>query len=294
MLVLLCSAIVVVSFAMVRPKPTSFSNPSWYWQAKVEWKKCANIVLAGNSRTYRGLSPVEFERVLGGTAVNAGFSSGTYSKEYCDYLETLFDEDDTTPNILVAGITHGALCDLNSSNGFTSALKKSKESTLTGEQQQQTEEYNRALESLVAVYCSKQNENYIQEFFLNGWVASDYIIHNKTKYVDQFKSKLINGQRQCIASEVQMIVEWFSSIQSSGVAVICVWLPTCTEMSKVEDVYSRVKRDEVQKLFVDGGLTVLSYDDNQFTSYDGSHLSEGSAAYLSIMVAEQIKQSWFK
>ncbi len=126
--------------------------------SKSRVEKCANIVLAGNSRTYRGLSPVEFEKILGGTAVNAGFSNGTYSKEYCDYLETLFDEDDTTRNILVAGITHNALCDLNRSNGFTSALKKSKESTLTGEQQQQTEEYNRALESLVAVYCSKQKE----------------------------------------------------------------------------------------------------------------------------------------
>ena len=291
MLVLLCSAIVVVSFAMARPKPTSFSNPSWYWQAKVEWKKCANIVLAGNSRAYRGLSPVEFEKVLGGTAVNAGFSSGTYSKEYCDYLETLFDEDDTTPNILVAGITHNALCDLNrSNNGFLAALKKSKESILTGEQQKQTEEYTRVLESLIQVKFGANNDNYIQEFFLNGWVASDYKIHNKTKYVDQYKAKLINGQRQCVASEVQMIVEWFSSIQSKGVTVICVWLPMSTQMSEVEEVYGRLKRNEIQKFFIDGGITVFAYDDNQFTSYDGSHLSEDSAVHLSIMVAEQIQQ----
>ena len=88
-----------------------------------------------------------------------------------------------------------------------------------------------------------------------------------------------------------MIVEWFSLIQSNGVTVICVWLPMSIQMSKVEEVYSRLKRDEIQKLFIDGGLTVLSYDDNQFTSYDGSHLSEDSAVLLSIMVAEQIQQA---
>ncbi len=290
-LVLLCSAIVVVSFAMARPKPTSFSNPSWYWQAKVEWKKCANIVLAGNSRAYRGLSPIEFEKVLGGTAVNAGFSSGTYSKEYCDYLETLFDEDDTTPNILVAGITHNAICDLDrKNNGFVDAMKKSKESMLTGEQQQLTSVYVAAFDSLAKVYSSTNNENYIQKFFSNGWVSSDYKIRDIAKGLLSYKKYFENGQYLCSKPELEKTIQSLKYISSRGIEVHCIWLPASPKMSSLENKESGLHVDEIEAMFVKHGLDWISFPDTDYTSYDGSHLEARSAARFSLDSATEVKE----
>ena len=290
MLVLLCSAIAVVSFAMVRPKPTSFSNPSWYWQAKVEWKKCANIVLAGNSRTYRGLSPVEFEKVLGGTAVNAGFSSGTYSKEYCDYLETLFDEDDSTPNILVAGITHNAICDLDrKNNGFLTALKKSNESTISAKQNKQTREYAAMFESLVKVFLHPNNDNYIQEFFDNGWVASDYKIKDINYGLLSYKRHFEQGKYLCNDQELNDAVSLLTKLSTKGIDVYCLWLPTSPPMLKLENERSGMHRNTIGEACNKHDLSWISFSNTDFTSYDGSHLDSDSAIELSMKTAIYIK-----
>ena len=290
MLVLLCSVTVVVSFAMVRPKPTSFSNPSWYWQAKVEWKKCANIVLAGNSRTYRGLSPVEFEKVLGGKAVNAGFSSGRYSEEYCDYLATLFEDDQSTHKILVAGICHGAICNLDIKNsGFLDALKKSKESTLTAEQQKQTDKYDIAFGSLIKINYV-DNNNYIQEFFANGWVSSDYRKRDVNYSLLSYKKAYNQGDKYlCSEQEIEIVISSFNKLSSKGIQVFCLWLPTSPQMTKLENIESGMKANEIEYIFKERGIKWISFPDTDYISYDGSHLETKSATRLSFNTAVEIK-----
>ena len=247
-------------------------------------------MLAGNSRAYRGLSPIEFEKVLGGTAVNAGFSNGTYSKEYCDYLETLFDEDNTTPNILVAGITHNAICDLDrKNNGFVDALKKSKESMLTGEQQKQTEGYGSAFESLIQVKSGANNNNYIQDFFVNGWISSDYKTRDINKGLSSYKKEFSQGMYQCSIQELESTIRSLTNLKSKGIDIYCVWLPTAPSMSELENEQSGMHKNEIEDAFKRQGFTWLSFSDSNYTSYDGSHLELQSASSFSSDVATTIK-----
>lgn len=290
MLVLYCSVIAVVCFAAARPTNTSFSNPAWYWQAKVEWKKCANIVLAGNSRTYRGLSPVEFEKVLGGTAVNAGFSNGTYSEDYCDYLITLFDDDESTPNILVAGITHNAITDINRrNNGFADALKKSKETLLPAKWQQKIERYTDAFSSLIMPRY-RDKDHYIQEFFTNGWVSSDYQTRNISHGLSTYKTDFENGRYLCSEQELEKSMLSLKRLSGSGVDVYCVWLPTSPQMSKLENEMSGIHRDSIESAFNKQGLNWISFPDQDYTSYDGSHLESDSASRFSLNTAIEIEK----
>ena len=94
-------------------------NQHLYWQEKMTWQSCADMVLAGNSRVYHGIAPRRMGRELHDLRiVNYGFSAVGYSPEYLDAIERLLDPHSRRPAI-VLGISPASLMPANEkSNKF--------------------------------------------------------------------------------------------------------------------------------------------------------------------------------
>ena len=245
-------------------------------------------MLAGNSRTYRGLSPVEFEKVLGGTAVNAGFSSGTYTEEYCNYLLELFNDDDS-PKILIAGITHNALCELNRQNGFLNAKIESEESILSGKTKRNLDEYITAFDSILQPEFDNAAGNYLQTFYSNGYVSSDYQYRNPTAALKLYEDAFKNGQYSCTTEEVLTSIKAIQIIKEAGVHVYCLWIPTSVPMFNLENTESGMQRQAIAEEFKRAGFNWLQFNDEDYLSYDGSHLSSSSATAISQHAAIEVE-----
>jgi len=276
--------------------------PEWYWQMKLEWNNEADVILAGNSRVYRGLVPDEFKKINSKLkALNAGFSSARFSNSYLDYIDKVL-EDKSNDKIIVLGITPGVFIDDSFENdGFLSSLeeKRYRTSILPAKIQVQFYWIENSFASFDIdllwnlkygnVVNRSINNNYIQIFHDDGWVQSDFVKRQPQKQISYYR----RAWNKYSVSEylVDLLVEKVKYWTSQEIQVIAVNMPTTPEMQEVEAKLSKLNLPILKRRMENAGALWLEFPVAQFTSYDGSHLESESARKLSRMIVDKIRYS---
>lgn len=98
---LVAVAVAVALFGVFRTDVRFAGAPKWYWIEKLRWGPQADVVVAGDSRVYRGVDPSQLQ--AGGVGLNFGFSSGKFTKSYLDHAAALLDPDGA--RVLVLGVS---------------------------------------------------------------------------------------------------------------------------------------------------------------------------------------------
>ncbi len=285
---LLLSLIFAVIIALITDNKMDDENYKALFVHKVFTKEKYDLIIAGDSRVYRGISAEIIGNKLKLKALNLGFSSGGHDKPLFDLTEKHINKK-SKQKIIILGITPASLTKRAAENGHIKrVLKRKKEEVL---------EY-RYLFPVKLFFApttpykirkklKKQKSNdYRQEFHLkDGWIASWYDTPLPYRALKSYKEKFskIKPDTAIIENLLKQVKKW----KNEGITVYGFFPPSSPNMNELEKVVANFNTDEFLKKFLNAGGYWINIENNYF-SYDGSHLEKESAIKLSQEIANKI------
>lgn len=257
-----------------------------FWILKTHSEKKYSLLLCGDSRTYRGMSPQAMKKVLPDFSIyNFGYSSGSFSPFMLDQIEKRLDFDAPT-KVLYLGITPYSLTPKAAKDGHISQeLARKKEEIWESL-------YLEPLEQFFEPYqlnWDKPGDSvlYIQEYKTTGWVATTKIPPSPEEaipiYTKDFQDNSVSNT--VIDSLVARVKRW----TERRVIVFAARPPTTNAMINLENTISGFNENEFVLKFEEAGGIWLQTDIDDYQSFDGSHLDIPSAIKFSTDIASMIK-----
>ena len=272
-------------------------NEKTYWTKKTTTLSKFDIVIGGDSRVYRGVSPQAINEELGSnySIGNFGYPNAGYSNFYLKYLISKFNTESKN-KILLLGITPLSLTSGSLENeALMQYLRKAKFDNF------KTINFN-SFYSFFSVYVPvtvikgllNKNETNVgigklsQKFYDNGWVKSRQFPYDSTNALDNYKKVFESNQFdttlfQAINANLKDIVE-------SGIKVYAFRPPVTPQMLALEESRCHFNEDYVVKKLQESGVNWIPAGSSGYVSYDGSHLQDSSAIRFSRYLASQLKE----
>jgi len=287
-LTLLLSLVVLVIITFVTNNKMDDENYKALFVHKVFTKQKYDIIIAGDSRIYRGISAKILGDKLHLSALNLGFSSGGHSKLLFDLIDKHLNNNSPNKTIIL-GITPASLTDRAAENGHIKrVLNRKKEEVLEYE-------YLFPIKLFFAPTTPyqikkklrhKPSNDYRQEFHINdGWIASWYDSPIPYRALKSYKDKFtkMKTEEEVIQSLYKKISEW----RSEGIEVYGFFVPSSKNMNELEKVVAEFNSNAFLKGFLNAGGSWVNIE-NQYSSFDGSHLGKESATRLSKEIANKL------
>ena len=253
--------------------------PDEYWRLKSNWRECADVVIAGDSRVYRGFSPEEIGRVLPGVrCVNYGYSGQGYSKDYLLSLEKLLSRDGQR-KFIVLGFSPFSLTDRAArDNGFAARPRTTHPKSAVGRLNERLMHFLRPLSPRELRYVVRR-EAYYEIYCPDGWIAGTRVPELPNHALRTYKGLFRNNQvsETIVGGVLQAVGKW----AKAGIVVCGLRVPTSTRMLTLEKEHSGFDEADFIARFQDAGGVWLAMDTTAYHSYDGSHIHSNMAAKVS-------------
>ncbi|AIF82006.1 hypothetical protein I862_07260 [endosymbiont of Acanthamoeba sp. UWC8] len=265
-----------------------------FWLSKIyQGKKKYDIIIAGDSRIYRGISPRIMQPILPSYRIfNYGFSGGGLNSYIFNKLVFLLNKDSSHSKIIILGVTPHSLTPKAQKNEhikqYEMISNKDKENILN---KSFWYSYIRPLNlsRIKNKFTNKHKlSNYIQHYDIEtGWIGSDYRKRDNKAAIPAYQSVFINNQvaEQNILALSKQIRQW----TQQGIIIIGFRPPTSQAVYNIENQMSRYDESKIRKEFEKAGAYWLCFDINNYETYDGNHLVESSAIILSKELSYKIK-----
>jgi hypothetical protein len=294
-LVAFCLAMVIgVAFGSLRHDDISGMFPGTFLVMKVNWRQCADVILAGDSRAYRGLSPSAMSCHLPNMRIlNYGFSSAGFSGAYLRGLENVLD-DDSSRKMIVLGITPHSLTEgAARRNSFLSYAKKSRLEKNMLRLFDPIWHFLRPVESkeaLAILTFGHFSTHYFQEYHRDGWIAGHKQPGNPTEALRAYSVIFDPGKSGPVSEDIiNELIKTVAQWRDKGIEVYGFRMPTCRAMIELEDKFAEFDEGAFVSKFEIAGGTWLAFDQTGYHTYDGSHLHREAAEKFSGELAQKIR-----
>jgi hypothetical protein len=278
--------------------PITESSPASerFWVMKAQAATHFDMILMGDSRVYRGLSPQAMETVLQDTHIlNFGFSGGGLNPEMFSAAEARLDPKSRHQSI-VLGVSPLTLTPRAASNDhFLQEMHRSPDYVAFHLYWMPLVNFfepfhlNNLTKTLPHSNDLQTQVGYYLEFHDDGWVASWTLPESPDSalpsYHDIFSSTQVNAG--IVADVLNQTRQW----TAHGIAVYAYRPPTSQAMLELENRLSGFDEAGFTRQFEASGGVWYSIPLAPYHSYDGSHLVKQSAVKLSEDLATLIKNS---
>lgn len=253
-----------------------------------------DMVIIGDSRALRGLSPDEISRQLPGSSVfNFAFNSGGMNFEMYRAAENLLDSNSINPTIILAPTSLAFMPHKTGNQQYREFLAKPRDQVWLHSKSPVFADFFQPLSP--SVYLRRalniQPKRILnQSFHQNGWIATDQIPRDEASG--------LNTQRQVLKSlsvDSSLIDDFMAQTNAwskKGISVFALFLPAYDPRVTLEDSLLGFDRREFQLAFENEGGTWLDVSGPDYQTYDGSHLVNESALICSretgIKIAEKL------
>lgn len=259
--------------------------PDSFWLQKANAEARYDIVLLGDSRVYRGISPEDMAIVLDGYEIlNFGFSANGLNPQMYGLAEDKLASDGR--QIMVLGISPYSLTPESAPNEhYTSIISQNPEpvspfGSIALFQPITLQELNTLITN------APPTDYYYQEPRPDGWVASYRYPVNLEAGEQVYRDIFIDNQ---IESElVDALISQAGEWASNGVCVYAFRMPASNAVRQLEDTLSGFNEMSIQAQLETNGVIWIDIDPEQYNTYDGSHLNIDSARQFSQDIAQII------
>jgi hypothetical protein len=264
---LVLAAILITVTGSFRPEEINGMYPSEYWAEKAQWEHCADIVLAGDSRTLIGLSPVEMRKHLPGLKIyNYGFGGVRFSSRYMDEVEEIL-KPDSENKIIIMGISPYSLTKRDAATGTFTKVQSMSDVDLF-----QPISFNKIVCQFNPSYAKIYKE---KTFFANGWLAVYKVPVSKRKALRNYK--MYYEARQVDTNSIDKLVGYVEEWVQQEIKVYGFIPPTCEKMHELESEMSGLDKEYLIENFREAGGIWIKTDKCAYDSFDGSHLQDYAA-----------------
>lgn len=281
--------ILVVGF--MRPEPMSSSiQKDRFWATKVHSKKVYNVVVAGDSRVYRGIDPNSISKELDGLEVlNFGFSSGGHNSFIFDEIEKRLYSG-RHKRTVVLGLTPYSLTKKAQDNAhFIQEKERNGKEIFLRRYVNPALGFFDPMKPTDLINVNDTIQGYYEKFRTNGWVESKKIPYNNKaalkSYVKNFRDNKIDPE--VFEQVLSQVRKWIDQ----DIQVFAVRMPTTKAMEILENELSGYSEEELKNAFEKAGGHWISYENKYgYSSYDGSHLDGEAAKEFSLFLGRELSQ----
>lgn len=274
--IILCAALKI----FLRDAAENKNNAERFWTYKTHNKTKYNIVVFGDSRVYRGVSPDIITQHTKLSSVNLGYSSAGYSEEILNFIDTRLKKDSA---IVVLGITANSLSEEGAKNEHYFSIKNQNQFTVFKNLQLTPllSFFNPYKISVIAGITPKEKIN--SYYYNNGWAIVTNMPQQTDAAVDIYRKSFAKNKisEEAIKSLLERVKKW----HGENVRVIGFRPPTSAKMLALEDSICNKEYENIKNIFIRNGGEWLELNNNDYNSYDGSHLDFPSAIMLSHNIA---------
>ncbi|MCH2045357.1 MAG: hypothetical protein MK212_14670 [Saprospiraceae bacterium] len=263
-----------------------------FWIKKTHDGTRKNIIVAGDSRTYRGVSTAKILAELGEkgkelSAANLGYSSAGFGDNYLDYIDQRIQKNTAEKRLIILGLTPWSLtakaCINEQYEQYKAAtyIEQFKAFYLNNyinfEPYKPTEFWEISQHPSTSDFYN--NQEYYEQFHTDGWIASYRLPLDSMRAVGDYtkvftESKIDPARLEAVFQKVET---WIGQ----GIKVIAFRPPTTYAMENLEDSLSGYDEQTTIRKLRKLGVDYLETNNEDFLSYDGSHLHYESAESLS-------------
>lgn len=276
----------IIFLGMVKPPyewVNSGVNRKQFWiNKRFDSEGKMDIVLAGDSRVLRGLSPSAISEFLPGRRIiNYGFDANGYTAAYLEAIESTLDSLSDNRAILLSITPQSLAPRASRRNGFLSISQKGDYDLFVDRHLARYIEFFRPypLEYYWYKLRGVRQTLYTQNFQPDGWIASykepEDTLYQIRRYQGRFDNNQVSDE---IVNRLNKFVKHWSN---QGIDVYGIRLPTSEPMLTLEDSASGFNESSFKIAFIDAGGKWFGIPSGLYKSYDGSHLHEESARRLS-------------
>lgn len=291
----ICLSIVIILITgWIKQKPVSSTiEKNRFWALKTHQDNKYDIVIYGDSRVYRGISPDDLTYDLPGySAINLGYSSGGMTDQMFGFIEERLDT--LKDPIIIIGITPYSLTPAAGLNEHYNQEKDRDRYEIF--QKIYFDKYLGFFEAINPwnVYShivgKEITSQYFEIFHDNGWVESYIIPPDSSSALAKYTKTFSNNNTEHKVSDriVQNLFRNVGKWNEKGIKIYGFRFPSTDAMVKLENELSGFDETSFAEGFVESGGIWFSFSNGQFKSYDGSHLYFESAKKISRILRDRM------
>ena len=268
-----------------------------FWALKSRFLKAEhNVVVCGDSRVYRGISPAAMNSALPDfKIVNFGYSAGGLDRLMLKSAEALLDPK-AKFRIIVLGVTPTSLTPFAAENEqYLSLMRKPYSEMFESIYFLPIKTFlmpifPREIKGLLSGTRTK-SDGYHLIFHDDGWVESWYEVPRPEEQLSIYEARfrLYQVSPDLCEDLFQVVREW----KSRGIRTFGFRPPTTQAMAALEDSMSGFREAEFIRDFRNAGGVWVQFNFDNYFSYDGSHLEAESSKRFSRNLANQIRAYLF-
>jgi hypothetical protein len=285
------AAILVTGLSFIMPKNKEKYLGDRFWAQKTFAPAVYDVIIIGDSRTYRGVSPEIIEMKLPGMKVlNFAYSNGGLNPTMFEMAEKKFSEG-SVKKVMVLGVSANCI------TGYTQV----NEQFLKEKNRHREDVFERLYldgilyhfsatspEGLRDYLKKKPSENfYLNEYHNNGYVESEKFPPDSMEAIPSYIKDYTNYkvEDRIVGELIKQVEEW----NKKGITIIGFRPPVPAPMRALEDTMGFYNEAIISARFNTAGGHWINLNPNQYKTYDGSHIDKLSAIKLSEEIAEKIK-----
>ena len=286
------AATLVTALSFVLPKDAEKYLSELFWTRKTFAPAKYNVVIMGDSRVYRGLSPEIMESHLPGLKVlNFAYSNGGLNQTMFVAAEKKLAQNNK-PKVIVMGISANAISGYSAGN------------------QQYVQELNRPREEIFErIYFNplrywfsatspeklkkhfsetKETAFYRNKYFMNGYVESEKFPADTMEAIPSYTKDFTNYKvtPENLSDLFKQVKKW----TDSGIIVAGFTPPVSQPMQMLEDTLGLFDITTIKTGFEKASGYWIDIEPTQYKTYDGSHLKIESAKLLSDSIGEELEK----
>lgn len=297
---LVLASILIFLFGSIKPEPVdplvaSREASNWFWTYKVHNKNVYDMVLIGDSRLYRGISPSAMQDVLGKDfrILNFGFSSGGINKRMIKEALNRLDVNSKRKTVVLAVTPFSLTTEAAKNEHFLKEFTRPKEDVIQRLAYSPWWDFFKPVTpSLVRDFLlGKQKAPpilYYQDFYSDGWVGSRTIPSDPDRaiksYVKTFEKYQVDNNL------INELCEQVRVLKARDINVFAFRPPVSNSMLALESKMSGFdQRRFVEQFHLNGGMWIDIHSSG-YKTYDGSHMFKDSAIKYSTELARKVEK----
>lgn len=290
---LVFATILAVCLSFVLPKNDEKYLGDMFWVRKTFAPSNKNVVLMGDSRVYRGLSPKIMQKELSDYKIlNFGYSDGGLNPTMFKAAEKKLKVTEKN-QVIVLGVTANTLSDYTKDNKqYLQELNRPREEILERLYLTPISYWfsGTSPENLKLYFQNKnksKNTWYISNYTKNGYVESDKFPIDTLEAIPYYRNDF--SKYQVDNKHIQTLFAQVENWTAKGISVFAYRPPISAPMLELENTMGLYNENAISAGIKKAGGKWIDLHNTSYKTYDGSHLTRTSAEKLSLKIAKEIQ-----
>ncbi len=289
---MLIAAVLVTALSFVFPKDSEKYLGELFWSRKTFAPARYNVVVMGDSRVYRGLSPEIMETHLPALKVlNFAYSNGGLNPTMFKAAEEKLAQNDF-PKVILMGISANAISGYSAGNNqYIQELTRPREEIFERIYFNPVRYWFSATspEKLKQHFSNAEETTfYRNKYFKNGYVESEKFSVDTMEAIPSYIKDFTNYKVEPENMEAlfQQVEKW----TKEGIIVVGFTPPVSQPMQMLEDTLGLFDEAAIKAGIEKASGHWIDLNPANYKTYDGSHLTIQSAQKLSHKIGEELEK----